>query len=37
LPFIGGFVQMIALSFGLGSLLMAIRETYGRFSEKKLV
>ncbi len=37
LPFIGGFVQMIALSFGLGSLLMTIRETYSRFSEKKLV
>lgn len=37
LPFIGGFIQMIAISFGLGSLLMAVSESYGRIVEKKLV
>lgn len=37
LPFIGGFIQMIAISFGLGSLLMAIAEFYNRLVEKKLV
>jgi hypothetical protein len=37
LPFIGGFIQMIAISFGLGALLMAISESYGRIAEKKLI